>query len=103
LFAAFAITRTAKQYRRQKVSLYWALLWSALWISVIGVALYPRTADAVARTLGVERGADLALYAAVVVLCYAVFRLFVRQGETERSVTRLVRQMAVERPQKPDA
>lgn len=102
LFALFAITRTAKQYRKRKVSLHWFLLWSGLWALVIGVALYPRTADAVAKLVGVERGADLALYVAVVVLAYLVFRLFVRQEETERSITQLVRRVAIQNPSRPD-
>lgn len=102
LFALFAITRTVKQYRKQKVSTHWFLLWNGLWVLVIGVALYPRTADAVAKLVGVERGADLALYVAVVVLAYLVFRLFVRQEETERSITQLVRRVAIQNSSRPD-
>lgn len=102
LFALFAITRTLKQYRKQKVSLHWFLLWSGLWVLVIAVAFWPKSADAIASWLGVERGADLALYAAVVVLAYLVFRLFVRQEETERSITELVRRVAIQNPENPD-
>jgi len=102
LFALFAIARTTRQYRKRKVSLHWFLLWNGLWALVIGTALYPKTADAVAGFVGVERGADLALYVAVVVLAYLVFRLFVRQEETERSITQLVRRIAVQNPERPD-
>ena len=102
LFALFAITRTIKQYRKQKVSLHWLVLWTGLWLVVIGAALYPKTADAVAKVVGVERGADLALYVAVVALAYLVFRLFVRQEETERSITELVRRVAIQNPSRPD-
>lgn len=101
-FAVFAISRTIKQYRAARVSLHWTLVWGALWASVIGVAAYPRTADAVAALVGVGRGADLALYAAVVALSYATFRLFVRQTETERAITSLVRRMAVSDPAHPE-
>lgn len=102
LFALFAVARTVAQYRKRKVSRYWFLLWNGLWALVIAVALYPRTADKVASVLGVERGADLALYVAVVLLAYLVFRLFVRQEETERSITKLVRRVAIDHPARPD-
>ncbi len=102
LFALFAIGRTVKQYRKQHVSLHWFLSWGGLWMVVIVAALLPETADAVARLVGVGRGADLAVYAAVVVLSYAVFRLFVRQGETDRAITELVRRVAVNNPEFPD-
>lgn len=103
LFALFAIVRTAKQYRKQKVSLHWFLMWGGLWALVIAVALWPETADAFAKLVGVERGADLALYVAVVVLAYLVFRLFVRQEETERAITQLVRRIAVNDPKHPES
>jgi len=95
LFALFAIVRTTRQYQRRKVSLHWLLLWNGLWAVVIATALYPKTADAIAGAVGVGRGADLALYMAVVTLAYLVFRLFVRQEETEHSVTKLVREIAI--------
>ncbi len=99
-FALFAVTRTLKQYRKQKVSLHWFLLWNSLWITVIGVALWPRSADIIAKFVGVERGADLAVYLAVVILAYLVFRLFVRQEQTEKEITKLVRKIAIEEVEK---
>jgi hypothetical protein len=102
LFALFAIGRTLAQYRKRMVSLHWFLLWNGLWVLVMVVALWPRTADLVAKLVGVERGADLALYLAVVVLSYLVFRLFVRQQETERSITKLVRKIALQDEQHHD-
>lgn len=94
-FALFAATRTVKQYRAQKVSLHWLVLWNALWAVVIGVTLWPTSADFVAHLVGIGRGADLALYVAAVALSYSVFRLFVRQEETQREITKLVRKMAI--------
>ncbi len=94
-FASFAVTRTVKQFRAQKVSLHWFLLWNGLWAVVIGVTLWPTSADFVAHLVGIGRGADLALYVSAVVLAYAVFRLFVRQEETQREITKLVRKMAI--------
>ncbi len=94
-FALFAATRTVKQFRAQKVSLHWLLVWNGLWAVVIGVALWPTSADFVAHLVGIGRGADLALYVSVVVLAYAVFRLFVRQEETQRDITKLVRKIAL--------
>ena len=95
LFAVFASTRTLKQFRAQKVSLHWLLIWNGLWLAVIGVTLWPTSADFVAHLVGIGRGADLALYVSAVALSYAVFRLFVRQEETQRELTKLTRLMAI--------
>lgn len=99
-FALFAIDRTRRQYAKKQVSKYWFIAWSALWVVVVFVALLPRAIDELARIVGVERGADLLVYTAVVVLVYTVHRLVVRQRRQSEEVTELVRTIAIERAKK---
>ncbi len=94
-FAAFAILLTYNQFRRERVSLYWLISWSILWFAVIGVAFAPQVTDIIAERVGVEKGADLIVYTAVVVFCYAMYRVLVRQEEMQREITRLVREIAI--------
>lgn len=94
-FAVFAILRTSKQYREQKVSVHWFVLWTLLWIGVIFVAISPETTDLIAAKLGVERGADLLVYSAVVILAYATYRILVRLEKQNKELTELVRKIAV--------
>ena len=94
-FAVFALLRTYRQYKRQRVSLSWLFLWLCLWVAVIAVALRPDATDVVARFLGVERGADLIVYSGVVVLAYALWRTMIRQEELHRKLTTLVRKLAM--------
>ena len=95
IFAAFAIMKTSRQYQARKVTVRWFGIWILLWITVIGVAITPESTDIVAELLGVERGADLLVYVAVVVLCYAMYRVFVRLEKQNRELTDLVRKIAI--------
>lgn len=95
IFASFAILLTANQYRKERVSLYWLISWSILWLAVIAVAFAPQVTDVIANRVGVEKGADLIVYTAVVVFCYAMYRVLVRQEEMQREITRLVREVAI--------
>ncbi len=101
LFAAFALMRTYRQYKNETISRYWLLLWSFLWLTVIGVALWPQTTDLIAQYVGVERGADLLLYIAVVVLAYLEYRSMMRQERLHRELTDLVRKVAIDRAEDP--
>ena len=98
-FAVLAILRTWKQYTKRYVSKYWFLLWGGVWALVILAALMPQWTDKVAGVLGVERGADLLVYTAVVCMAYLVYRLMVRQQKMNEEITGLVRKIALDRPE----
>lgn len=93
-FALFAIVRTIRQFRAGRLKLGELLFWIVFWILAGVVALLPQTTSIVASMVGVGRGADLVIYASLLVLFYLVFRLFVKIEDTEREITRLVRKIA---------
>ncbi len=95
IFAVFAVSRVRKQYAKRKVSVHWFVLWTALWITVIGVALWPKNTDIVATWVGVGRGADLIVYLSVVFLFYGLYRAMARQERMHQEVTELVRRIAI--------
>lgn len=101
-FALFAIVRVVGQYRRRHVSKYWLVLWTALWLVVIAVALAPQTSDIVAHKVGVGRGADLLVYAGVVVLSYAMFAQANATKKLANELTELTRKIAIDRAHHPD-
>ncbi|MBU4315184.1 DUF2304 domain-containing protein [Patescibacteria group bacterium] len=99
-FALFAITITTKQYRLRKVSLYWFISWTLLWTIVIVVALIPQATDPIAQLVGIERGADLLVYVAIVVLSYGLYRVLVRLEKVQKEITQVVRQVAINKAEK---
>lgn len=95
VFALFAAWRTWRQYRQKKVSGYWFGLWILFWLLVIGVALAPQTTDIAAAFVGVEKGADLLVYCAVVIVYYALYRVLIKIEKQNRELTELTRQIAL--------
>ena len=100
-FAMLVVLRTYGQYKKEVVSRYWLLAFSSLWAIVVFAALVPKATDVVAQAVGVERGADMLVYIAVLVLLYAVYRLFVRTQRMHEEITELVRQIALASPKVP--
>lgn len=101
-FALFAIIKTSRQYQSRKVSVYWFTVWTLFWVAVIAVAFAPQTTDVIAEYVGVEKGADLLVYSAIVILFYIVYRLLVRTEKQNRELTELVRKIAKMEAKKKD-
>ena len=97
LFAVSGIIHAFRQYRGQKVSGYWFLLFSIFWLVVIGAALLPKFTDVLAQVVGVERGADFIAYTAIVALSYSMYRVLVRLEKIRQEITEVVRMIAIDR------
>ena len=95
LLAVLSLLKTYRQFKVQRVSSYWFTIWSLFWVVVLFVVFLPQTTDLVAATVGIERGADLIVYIAVLVLSYGVYRLMVGQARMQRDITDVVRQIAI--------
>lgn len=102
LFALFAVTRTIRQFRQGTLPLAWLFVWIVFWLLVAVVGLSPQTADWLARSVGVGRGADVIIYLSLMAVFYLVFRLFVKIEHVEREVTTLVRTIALKEEEKKD-
>ncbi len=96
VFALFAITRTVRQFKKGVVTRRWLLFWILFWIVAGVVAALPQSADALARVVGVGRGADVVIYLSLVVIFYLIFRLYVKIEQVESEITRLVRKLSVD-------
>lgn len=100
LFALFAISRAAKQFRTGALTIAWLIFWVCFWIAVGAVTFAPQTTDALARFAGVGRGADMVVYLSLVGLFFLVFRLFIKIEDVEQEITQLVRKDAIEKVEK---
>lgn len=93
-FAA-ALFGTVRRGRAGAISRHEMLGWSLLWVGAAAVTLRPDLASRFAALVGVGRGADAVLYAAVVGIFYLLFRVYLRIDKLERDITTLVRRDAL--------
>ena len=71
------------------------MAWALLWL-VAGIAIArPGITAAVARALGIGRGADLVLYCTGVGMLVGVLMMYARLRRLRRDVTLLVRHLAI--------
>ena len=75
--------------------------WLALWLAAGLVALVPGVASYLALVLGVGRGSDLVTYLALLLLFYLSFKIFVRLEQFDRTLTTVVRALALTEASRP--
>ena len=74
-----------------------AIFWLSVWLGAGALAVWPRSTMLVARALGIGRGADLVLYCTAFATLVGFFYIYVRFRRLDRTLTVLVRQIAIER------
>lgn len=95
IFAFFAVYRAYRAFLADTLDRRKFLMWSCFWAGVVIIIYLPQTTDFVANILGVGRGVDVVLYISILVLFYGLFQQSRKVDKLERSLTELVRQMAI--------
>lgn len=92
---AIVLLMTWRRQRQGAVRVWEAIAWSTVWVAAAIVVARPEATSEVAQFLGVGRGADLILYAAMITLLVLVFQLHIAHHRLERQLTELVRKQAL--------
>lgn len=100
VFSLFALSRVILRAKDKKITNAELVFWLGIWSTFIVVVLFPSITSSIAMFLGISRGTDVILYGSVGVLFYLIFRLYVKVEETEREITAIVRQKALEKKKK---
>jgi hypothetical protein len=95
LVAALAIT--VKRARQGAIGRWSAALWSLLWVAAAAAILRPEATSMLASLVGVGRGVDVVTYFSIIFLFALLFRVFLRIEKLERDITRLVREIGLEK------
>ena len=98
LLACWATLRSAMRGGiRKRIAGFWLSVWMTVGTTII----WPQATALVARWLGIGRGADLVLYVSVLTMLVGFFYVYTRFRRLDRTITLLVRRLAVDHPVPP--
>ncbi len=100
LIFIFLFFKTGLKWKKKELSFGETFGWSLIWFFGLVLTIKPDTASYFAKILGIGRGVDLAIYTALIILFYLHFTLIVRLEKTNREITRLTREKALEDKEK---
>jgi len=95
VFVTFAASRAVLRAKDKQISSGELLFWLGIWGGLIFVVFFPNFTTKIANLVGIGRGIDVIVYTSVVLIFYMVFRLYVKLEDTERQITKLVRELAL--------
>lgn len=97
LFALFAYSRTILRFKDKNISIREFLFWTIIWGCIILISAVPITTSWLSHIFGIERPIDIVVYASIVLLFYLLFRIYVKIESVEQDITKIIRQLAIEK------
>jgi small membrane protein len=94
IIIAVIIARLVYKWSKKELSRSQFILWLIIWLAAIIVIWLPNLTAYLAAKVGVGRGVDLVVYAAIIVAYYWLFRMLLRIEKIEKDITRLVQGIA---------
>lgn len=95
LFLLFAVSRVVLRRKEGTISLGSFLFWSSLWLLAAAGILKPDFTTFIAQSLGIGRGADVIIYASILILFYLLFRTHILIENLRHEVTQVIRSLAL--------
>ena len=91
----FLLIATLVAMGRHRVVARVGLACSVVWLAGAIAIAWPGVTIAVARFLGIGRGADLVLYLAILAMFIGFFAMYLRYRKVEEEITKIVRELAI--------
>ncbi|MDP2586460.1 MAG: DUF2304 family protein [Candidatus Komeilibacteria bacterium] len=95
IFVVLVVFRLTKKYKDNILKTSELVGWLMIWTVVLVVFWLPQTTSYLATLLGIGRGVDLAVYSAVLMIFYLIFRLYLKLDKQQKEITKIVRHLAL--------
>ncbi len=92
-----ALGKVLHTYRARGLRTLEFLFWTLVWLGTAFIIASPDVTSVLAHQLGIGRGADLIIYASLLLVFYLIFRIHLALDRIEQEVTEIVRAIALER------
>ena len=100
LFGAFVLYMTFLNYKRREFTINEFGFWSAVAVALSIIAVFPDVLNPVVQTLNLSRTLDFLIIVGFIFLITAAFYTYLVTRRTQRMMEEVVRNLALERPQK---
>lgn len=100
IIGIIGIIYTFIRFRESKMSPGMLLIWSVVWVILIGLSIFPTATGYFAGLTGIGRGLDVILILGLIGTYYLIFRIYNMIENIEQEITHISREMALERENK---
>jgi hypothetical protein len=97
IFAIFLLVKVIIRLKKRKFNINEFFFWSAMWIFLIILSIFPQISDKIANLFGFGRGLDFFIVSSILLIFYLIFKIFVMLEELDSKITELARSISLER------
>ena len=97
IIGIIGIIYTYFRFRDGKMSPGMLIIWSIIWIILIGLSIFPTATGYFAGLTGIGRGLDVILILGLIGCYYLIFRIYNMIENIEQEITQLTRELALQR------
>lgn len=95
-FSLLMIVKAFSRFLRHKQTMRELVLWIILWVAASIISLFPDyTVKWLSSVSGIKSGVNALIFFALVILFYGFLHLFVAIENNERTITELIRKIAL--------
>ncbi|MCX6785504.1 MAG: DUF2304 family protein [Candidatus Komeilibacteria bacterium] len=95
LFVLLVIFRLSRKFKDSILKTSEFIGWLVIWAVVLVAFWLPNTASYLALLVGIGRGVDLAVYSAILIIFYLIFRLYLKHDKQQQQITKIIRHLAL--------
>ncbi len=95
IFVVLVVFRLTKKHQDNILKTSELVGWLLIWTIGLVVFWLPQTTSYLATLLGIGRGVDLAVYSAVLMIFYLIFRLYLKLDKQQKEITKIIRHLAL--------
>ncbi len=99
-FVLFAWSRAVLRFKEGGIGFKEFFVWTLIWAVVVLLILFRDRLGFLTRFTTLQRPLDVVLAGSIILLFYLLFRIYVKIDSMDQSVTKIVRELALEKKRK---
>lgn len=95
-FAALVITKSYADLKRGRENIVMFLFWTAAWLVILGIAIYPNIINILIAKFGGQRtGMGTIFGLALTFLFFIMYRIYIKTDRVEKTLSKLVSDLSI--------
>ena len=95
IMAVILLVKVILRLKNKKMSINEFLFWSAIWVILILLSIFPQISYTIASLFGFGRGLDFFIVSSILLIFYLIFRIISKLEEMDAKIAKLARSISL--------
>lgn len=95
IIAIILLVKVILRLKNKKMSINEFLFWSAIWVILILLSIFPQISYTIANLFGFGRGLDFFIVSSILLIFYLIFRIISKLEDLDEKIAKLARSISL--------